>query len=125
MRFFVRLVASALALWAAASIVDGITVTGTDTTDQVITLLIVALIFGVVNAVVKPLLTLLSLPAVILTLGLFLIVINAVVLLLVGWFAGVFSLPFEVESFWAAVLGAIVISIVSFLIDVVLPDEYE
>lgn len=125
MRFIVRLIASAVALGAAAWIVDGITVTGDDTTSQVITLLIVALIFGVVNAVVRPLLTLLSLPVVLLTLGLFLVVINGAVLALVGWFAGLLDLPFEIEGFWAAVLGAIVISVVSFLIDVVLPDEYE
>lgn len=125
MRFIIRLIASAVALGAAAWIVDGITVTGDDTTSQVITLLVVALIFGVINAIVRPILTLLSLPVVLLTLGLFLVVINGAVLALVGWIAGVLDVPFEIEGFWAAVLGAIVISIVSFLIDVVLPDEYE
>ena len=125
MRFLVRLLASAVALGAAAWIVDGITVTGDDTTSQVITLLIVALIFGVINAVVRPILTLLSLPVVLLTLGLFLVVINGAVLALVGWIAGLLDVPFAIEGFWAAVLGAIVISVVSFLIDVILPDEYE
>ena len=114
-----------MALGAAAWLVDGIVVEDATQTEQVVTLLVVALLFGMLNAVVRPLLKLLSLPLILLTLGLFLIVINALMLLLVSWVSGWFGLVFEVQTFWDALLGGIVVSVVSFLIDVVLPDEYE
>lgn len=125
MKFIVRLLASAVALGAAAWLVDGIVLEDGSRTEQAVTLIVVALIFGVLNAVVRPLLSLLSLPLILLTLGLFLVVINALMLLLVSWVSGWFGLAFEVQGFWPALLGAIVVSVVSFLIDVVLPDEYE
>jgi putative membrane protein len=125
MRFLVRLAAGALALWIATVLVDGIEVTTQSTTQQVATLLVVAFIFGVLNAVVRPLLNLLSLPLILLTLGLFLFVVNAAMLLLLSWISGLVGLAFTVESFWDALLGAVIISIASFLIDVVLPERYE
>lgn len=125
MKFIVRLLASAVALGAAAWLVDGIVVEDATQTEQVVTLLVVALLFGVLNAVVRPLIKLLSLPLILLTLGLFLIVINAFMLLLVSWVSSWFGLVFEVQTFLDALLGGIVVSVVSFLIDVVLPDEYE
>jgi putative membrane protein len=124
-RLIVRLLASAVALGVAAWLVDGISIgPGTDT-ERALTLLGVAVIFGLVNAIVRPIARLLSLPLVILTLGLFLLVLNALLLLLTEWIAQQFDLAFQVDGFWPAFLGGLIITVVSFLINVVLPDEYE
>jgi len=122
MRLLIRLVVNAAALAIATWILSGISLTGSSTTSRVITLLIVALIFGVLNAIIKPLFALFTAPLILLTLGLFLIVINACMLLLTSWLAGLFNLGWQVDVFWTAVLGAIIISIVSFLLNVFLPD---
>jgi putative membrane protein len=124
-RLIVRLLASAVALAVAAWLVDGISVgPGTDT-ERALTLLGVAVIFGLVNAIIRPILRLLTLPLVVLTLGLFLLVLNALMLLLTEWIAEQLDLAFQVDGFWPALLGALVITVVSFLINIVLPDEYE
>jgi putative membrane protein len=122
MRFLIWVVVNALALGVATWLLGDIRVTGDTTEDQVITLVLVALIFGVVNAVVEPLLTLLSLPFIILTLGLFLIVINALMLMLTSWIAGEVGLGFAVDGFWTAVLGGIIITIATWILEAVLPD---
>ena len=125
MRLIVRLLASAVALGVAAWLVDGISVgPGTDT-ERALTLLGVAVIFGLVNAIIRPIARLLSLPLVILTLGLFLLVLNALLLLLTEWIAQQFDLAFQVDGFWSALLGALIITVVSFLINIVVPDRYE
>jgi putative membrane protein len=121
----VRVFASAVALAVAAGLVDGISVgPGTDQ-QRLLTLLGVAVIFGLVNAIVRPVLRLLTLPLVVLTLGLFLLVLNALLLLLTEWIAKQFDLAFHVDGFWSALLGALIITVVSFLINLVLPDRYE
>ena len=112
MSFLVRLVVNAVALGAAAWLFDGIRVGGRDAGDRVLTLLVVALIFGLVNAFITPVIKLLSLPFIILTLGLLLLVINALMLLLTSRLAEAFDVRFVVDGFWSAVLGSIVISIV-------------
>jgi putative membrane protein len=122
MRLILRLVANALALAIATWILSGISLTGSSTTSKIITLLVVALIFGVLNAIIKPFFALFTAPLILLTLGLFLIVINACMLLLTSWLAGLFNLGWSVDGFWTAVLGAIIISIVSFVLNVFLPD---
>ena len=122
MRFLLRLVVNAAALAIATWTLSGITLTGSSTVSKIITLLIVALIFGVLNAIIKPLFALFTAPLILLTLGLFLIVINACMLLLTSWLAGLFDLGWDVDGFWTAVLGAIIISIVSFILNVFLPD---
>ena len=114
-------VVNALALAVAAWLIDGIRVTGGTTEQQALTLLVVALIFGVVNAIVEPIVKLLSLPFIILTLGLFLIVINAAMLLLTSWISGELGHRFVVDGFWTAVLGAIVITIATWILEAVLP----
>jgi len=124
-RLIVRLLASAVALAVAAGLVDGISVGPGTNQERVLTLLGVAIIFGLVNAIVRPVLRLLTLPLVVLTLGLFLLVLNALMLLLTEWIAEQFDLAFQVDGFWSAVLGALIITIVSFLINIVLPDKYE
>ena len=125
MRLLVRLLASAVALAVAAGLVEGISVGPGTNRERALTLLGVAIIFGLVNAIVRPILRLLTLPLVVLTLGLFLLVLNALMLLLTEWIANQFDLAFHVDGFWSALLGALIITVVSFLINIVLPDEYE
>jgi len=121
----VRLLASAVALAVAAGLVDGISVGPGTNRERALTLLGVAIIFGLVNAIVRPILRLLTLPLVVLTLGLFLLVLNALMLLLTEWIANQFDLAFHVDGFWSALLGALIITLVSFLISILLPDRYE
>jgi putative membrane protein len=121
--FLVRIVVNALALAAAAWLIDGISIGGADDGDRVLTLLVVALIFGLVNAFIAPVIKLLSLPFIILTLGLLLLVINALMLLLTSRLAEAFDLDFTVDGFWSAVLGSIVISIVGAVLNGLLQDD--
>ena len=123
MTFLIRVLVSALALGAAAWLFDGIEVRGSDTTEQALTLLGVALIFGIVNAVVAPVVKLLSLPFIILTLGLMLLLINALMLWLTSEIAQGLDLGFRVDGFWTTVLGAIVISVVSAVLGGILDDD--
>ncbi|MBC2902879.1 phage holin family protein [Streptomyces cupreus] len=120
--FVVKTIANAGALAVAVWLLDKITLTGDSTGKKVGTLLLVALIFGLVNFLVKPIVSLLSLPLLILTLGLFTLVVNALMLLLTSWLADKLDLSFHVDGFWTAVLGGLIISIVSWALNVVLPD---
>ena len=120
--FVVKTIANAGALAVAIWLLQDITLTGTSTGKKAWTLILVALVFGLVNFLVKPVVKLLSLPLFILTLGLFTLVINALMLLLTSWLADLFDLSFHVEGFWTAVLGGLIISIVSWALNVVLPD---
>jgi putative membrane protein len=122
MRFLVRLIASAAALAIATWILSDITLTASSTLREVLVLLVVALIFGVLNAIIKPILTFLSIPLLLITLGLFLLVINACMLLLTSWLAGLLDIGWHVEGFWTAVIGALIVSIVSFVLNAFLPD---
>jgi putative membrane protein len=125
MRLIVRLLAGAAALAVAAGLIGGISVGPGTTGERALTLLAVAVIFGLVNAIVRPIVRLISLPLFILTLGLFTFVVNALMLLLTAWIGDQFDLNFEVDGFWSALLGALVISVVSFVLNVLLPDKYE
>ena len=117
MRFVLWVLVNALALGAAVWLLDGITLSGDSDTKKALTLLAVALIFGVINTVIAPIVKLLSLPFIILTLGLLLIVINAFMLMLTSWLADLFDLGFHVDDFfWTAIWGAIIISIVSWIL---------
>ncbi|MEV4975726.1 phage holin family protein [Streptomyces scopuliridis] len=120
--FLVKTIANAGALAVAIWLIQNITLTGDSTGKKVLTLVLVALLFGLVNFIVKPVVQLLTLPLFILTLGLITLVINALMLLLTSWFADKLDLSFHVEGFWTAVLGGLVISIVSWALNVVLPD---
>ena len=118
MRFVTWLVTNAVAWAVAAWLFDGIYFTGpsqgqAEIEEKLLPLLIVSLILGVVTAIVKPVLTLLSLPLVLITVGLFLVVINAFMLQLTSWLAGKFDVGFHVDGFLTAVGGAIVITIVT------------
>jgi putative membrane protein len=125
MRFLLRLLVNAAALAVATWLISGISLTATDTTDRVVSLLVVALIFGVINAIIKPIFRLVTLPLVLLTLGLFLIVINALLLMLTSWLSGEFGVGWQVDGFWPAVWGSIIISIVSYLLNTLVPDKKE
>ncbi len=107
-----RLIINAIALFVAARLVPGIAFTEGDW----VTILFVALIFGVVNALVAPVIKLLTCPLILLTLGLFTFIINALMLLLTAWLSRLLKLGFVVDGFGAAFWGAVVISIVSFLL---------
>lgn len=121
MRMLLTVVTAAVALAVAAWLFDDITVGGATREDRLVTLLVVSVIFGVVNAVVRPFVALLSLPLYVLTLGLFFMVVNALMLMLTSWIAGRIGVPFAVEGFWTAVFGAIVISLASAIIGLLLP----
>jgi putative membrane protein len=123
MRLILRLLANAAALAVATFLLSGITLTAPTTQGRVVTLLVVALIFGVVNAVVKPLFTLVTVPLVLLTLGLFLVVINGLMLLLTSWVSGRVDLGWSVEGFGTAVAGAVIVSVVSFFLNAFVPDR--
>ena len=122
MKFLVWLVVNAAALGVATWLFDGITLTGDSDGDRIVTLLVVGAIFGVVTSVVRPIVNILSLPLIILTLGLFLLVTNALMLLLTSKLADTFGLEFHVEGFWTAVFGALVISLASMVVESLLPD---
>ncbi len=113
-----RLIFNAVGLYAATRLVPGISFEGDWTT-----IALVALIFGVVNALVRPVLQMLTCPLIILTLGLFVFVINALMLALTSWIAGQLNLGFHVDGFVPALLGAIVIGVVSFVLSLVFHEE--
>ncbi|WP_372697588.1 phage holin family protein [Arthrobacter sp. JSM 101049] len=133
-RFIVRVIVNALALAAAAWLLPGITVgssavseaAGNDMVGVVLAYLFIGLIFGIVNAVVRPIIGFLSLPITCLTLGLFAIVINAAMLVLTSWLSSYTPIGLHVETFfWDAILGAVIISIVSAVIGWIVPDSRE
>jgi len=110
LNFFLTWAVAAVSLVITANIVPGILVTSFPAA------MLAAVVIGFVNAVVRPIITLLTLPLSILTLGLFLFVVNAISLSLASWLAGVFSIGFVVNGFWPALFGSIVLSFVSGLI---------
>lgn len=124
--FVIKVLVNGVALWVAARLLTGIHLGAStaSTSSTLVTLLWVAVIFVLVNALVKPVLTILSLPAIIVTLGLFALIVNAAMLELTSWFAGQFNLAFHVDQFfWDAVLGSIIITVVSMIVRVLLPGD--
>ncbi len=121
--FALQTVINAVALWVAAWAIPGITFGGGSTAKVLETVVLVALIFGIVNVFIKPLLKLISLPLIILTLGLFVFIVNALMLELTSWLAGKLDLAFHVESFfWDAVLGGLIVTFVSMLLSFIKTD---
>jgi putative membrane protein len=113
--FLVRVIINAIAIFITAALIPGITVS-----NDILPLLLVGIVLTLVNALLKPILLFLSCPAVILTLGLFVLVINGFVLQIAAYFAGD---AFNVENFWAAFLGGIVMAIVNMLLEGLLGDR--
>ncbi|HMH51121.1 MAG TPA: phage holin family protein [Candidatus Acidoferrum sp.] len=125
MHLVVRWLINAIALLATAFIVPGIhlSASGRPGYNEWVTLAIVAAIFGVINAIIRPVVVLLTLPLTIVTLGLFIFVVNALMLMLTGRLAHAFHLGFRVDGFGAALLGALVIAVVNFILGRVFSHE--
>lgn len=120
MSFLVRLLVNAASLWVATRIVPGVTYAG-----DVLPFLGVALVFGVINTFIGPAAKLLTLPLIIVTLGLFLLVVNGLMLWLTSALSTTLGLAFHVSSFRAAFVGALVVSFVSTLLSVLIHDSDE
>jgi putative membrane protein len=118
LNFAIKTVVNGVALWIAALLVDGINFgANPDTWAVVRTVLLVALVFGIVNAFVRPIAKVVSLPFIILTLGLFVFIVNALMLELTSWLSDKLGLAFHVDDFfWDAVLGALIITFVSMIL---------
>jgi putative membrane protein len=116
--FFARLLVNAAALWVAARIVPGVTYQG-----GWLPFFCLALVFGIVNTVVGLVTKILTIPLILLTLGLFLLVINGLMLQLTSGIAGTLGIGFHVAGFWPAFWGALVVSIVSALLNLVIVDR--
>ena len=115
--FTLRWLVNFLGLWAAAQLMTG----SISYDDRLGVLVVAALIFSLVNAIIRPLVVLLSLPAIVLTLGLFTLVINAVMLMVTGWLADRWDLGFVVSGFWPAFWGGLVVGLVSVLLSILFP----
>ena len=109
-------VLNAAALWAAAAIVPGLEFNGGPGR-----LLLVAAVFGIVNSTLRPLLTILTCPLIVITLGLFTLVINALMVLITGWLSESWNLGFTVMGFWPAFWGGLVVGLVSMVLSLLLP----
>jgi putative membrane protein len=120
-RLLIRLGINAVALYVAIFLVPGLQAQG----EGLVSLLWLALIFGLVNALLRPLLKFLTCPLILLTLGLFTLVLNTGLFWLSGWIGTQFGVGFTVENFWAAFLGSIIVSVVSVVLSLVLRDELE
>jgi putative membrane protein len=126
MGILIRLAVSAVALWISTLVLDGITLGDVDTVKKIGTLLLVAGIFGLVNAVLRPVIKVLGCWAYVLTLGLAALVVNGLLFMLTSWIAGQLNLPFHVDKFWpTAVIGALLVSVISWVLNLVVPDGKE
>jgi putative membrane protein len=120
-KLLIRLAINAVALYAAVALLDGRGIT--PQSENWLSFVWLALIFGLVNAIIKPILVVMSCPLLILTLGLGTLVINTLMFMMAGWIGTQFQIGFIVETFWAGLLGAIIVSIVSFVLTGLFKDE--
>jgi putative membrane protein len=123
MRFLVRLIINALALWFTTLIVAGVTVVPyakDSAIATILTYLLVAFIFGLINGIVGTLIRVVAFPIYILTLGLISFIVNGLLLLLVAWISGLMGFGLNVASFWWGVLGALVLAIIAWLLGLIL-----
>jgi putative membrane protein len=123
MRFVVKILINALALWLTTLIVSGVHVVPFapgGTLETVLTFLLVALIFGVVNGIIGNFIRIVAFPIYVLTLGLVALIVNGLLLLLVAWISGFTGFGLRIESFWWGVLGALVLGLISWLIGIIL-----
>jgi putative membrane protein len=121
MRFLLKVIVSAFALWLTTFIVDGVNVVPYEQNEvaTVVTYLVVAAIFGIVNATVGTFIRIIAFPLYVLTLGLLSFIVNGLLLLLVDWISGLLGFGLEVDGFWWGVLGAIVLGLITWLIGLV------
>lgn len=122
--FAIKVVVNAIAIWVATVLLEGVQVSGGgSTSSRVLTYLFIGLLFGIVNAFVKPVVKVLAFPFYILTLGLFTFVVNALMLELTSWLSSHTRLSLHIDDFWwDAVLAALVVTIVSMVLNAILPD---
>jgi putative membrane protein len=123
MKHLLHVLVTAAALAVATWAVPGIELTTGSGGRRVLTLLVVALIVGVVNAVIKPIVKTIGCLFYILTLGLIGLVVNGLLLWLASWVAGKLTLPFHITGFWAAFWGAIIVGVVGWVLNMVIPDR--
>ena len=123
MRFLLRVLVSAAALGVATWVGSGITLPAASGWSKAGTLLVVALIFGIINATLKPLIKVVGCAFYVLTLGLVALVVNGLLLWLTSWIAGKLSLPFHITGFWAAFWGAIIVGLVSWVLNLFIRDK--
>jgi putative membrane protein len=123
MKVLIRVLITAAALFVATAAVPGIELLAGTTLAKVTTLVVVALIFGVVNAVLKPIVQTLGCVFYLLTLGLIGLVVNALLLWLTSWVAGKLSQPFHITGFWPAFWGAIIVGVVGWLLSITLGED--
>jgi putative membrane protein len=114
--FLTRVIINALAIAATAWLLPGITIGG----NKVVTILLVAVVFGLINAIIKPIFSFVTCGLYVVTLGLFTFIANALMLWITQFVAGWFGLQFSIDTFWTALIGAIIISIVSFVLSMFL-----
>jgi|SRR5690625_148850 len=117
MNYLLRVLVTAAAFWVAELILPGMDVVTDagqpETSEFIIALLVVSVVFGLVNAIVRPIVSLLSLPVTCLTLGLFTLIINAAMLFLTVWLTSFLPVYVDIDNFWTAILAALIISVVS------------
>ena len=117
-KFILRWVVNAIALFLAVYLVPGVNLEG-----GWVSILWLALIFGLINAFLRPLLTLLTCPLIVLTLGLFTLLINTFLFWLTGWVGQQLGIGFTIDGFWSAFLGGLVVTVVSVIMSLILKDE--
>jgi putative membrane protein len=123
MGIIIRLAIGAVSLWIATLVIPGITLTTDSVPQKVGTLLAVAVIFGIINAILRPIIKTIGCGLYVLTLGLVAVVVNGLLFLLTSWIADQFDLPFHVDNFWPdAVLGALLVGVVSWVLNMLVPD---
>ena len=125
MTILLRILVSAAALGVAAWVVPGIVVSGHSNASKAGTLLVVAIIFGIINMLLKPIIKTIGCAFYVLTLGLVAIVVNGLLLWLASWVAGKLNLPFHITGFVAALVGALIVGVVSWVLHLVIPDRWD
>jgi putative membrane protein len=123
MKLLLRVLIAAAALGVATALVPGIELRADSAVKKVLTLVVVALIVGIVNAVLKPIVKTIGCLFYVLTLGLIGLVVNGLLLWLSSWVAGKLSLPFHITGFWPAFWGAIIVGVVGWLLNLLLDDH--
>ncbi|MFI5934858.1 phage holin family protein [Actinoplanes sp. NPDC051494] len=123
MGIIIRLVITAVSLWIATLVISGISLDTDSLPGKAGTLLAVAIIFGIINAVLRPIIKTVGCGLYVLTLGLISLVVNGLLFMLTSWIAGQADLPFHVDDFWpSAVLGALIVGVVSWVLNMLVPD---
>jgi putative membrane protein len=122
MKYLLHVLVTAVALAVAVWLVPGIELLTASDGKRVLTLVVVALIVGIVNAVIKPIVKTIGCLFYILTLGLIGLVVNGLLLWLASWAAGKLTLPFHITGFWPAFWGAIIVGVVSWVLGLIIPD---